>query len=104
MKKFRWQLLIILVTGLVVGILLILQQMNPGEQTDTTPAPITGGVYTEALTGQFLRLNPFLDIYNPPDHSVDQLIFNGLIKFDFRGNPPVRPGRVLGRFPGWDGL
>lgn len=87
MKKFRWQLLIILVTGLVVGILLIFQQMNPGEQTESTPAPITGGIYTEALVGQFLRLNPFLDIYNPPDHSVDQLLFNGLIKFDSKGIP-----------------
>jgi len=32
-------------------------------------------------------LNPFLDVYNPPDHSVDQLIFNGLIHFDSRGIP-----------------
>ncbi len=87
MKKFRWQLLIILVTGLVVGILLILQQMTPGEQADSTPSPISGGVYTEALVGQFLRLNPFLDLYNPPDHAVDQLLFNGLIKFDSQGIP-----------------
>jgi peptide/nickel transport system substrate-binding protein len=87
MKKFRWQLLIILVTGLVVGVLLILQQMNPGEQMESTPSPISGGVYTEALVGQFLRLNPFLDIYNPPDHAVDQLLFNGLIKFDSEGIP-----------------
>jgi peptide/nickel transport system substrate-binding protein len=87
MKKFRWQLLIILVTGLVVGILLILQQVNPGEQAESTPSPISGGVYTEALVGQFLRLNPFLDLYNPPDHAVDQLLFNGLIKFDSKGIP-----------------
>ncbi|MCB2202794.1 peptide ABC transporter substrate-binding protein [bacterium] len=87
MKKFRWQLLIILVTGLVVGILLIVQQVNPGEQVDSTPSPITGGVYTEALVGEFLRLNPFLDLYNPPDHAVDQLLFNGLIKFDSQGIP-----------------
>lgn len=87
MKKFRWQLLIILVTGLVVGILLILQQVNPGEQIDSTPSPISGGVYTEALVGEFLRLNPFLDLYNPPDHAVDQLLFNGLIKFDSQGIP-----------------
>jgi len=87
MKKFRWQLLIILVTGLVVGILLILQQVNPGQETESTPAPITGGVYTEALVGEFLRLNPFLDIYNPPDHAVDKLIFDGLVKFDSEGIP-----------------
>ena len=87
MKKFRWQLLIILVTGLVVGVLLILQQVSPNQETESTPAPITGGVYTEALVGDFLRLNPFLDIYNPPDHAVDKLIFDGLIKFDSEGIP-----------------
>jgi peptide/nickel transport system substrate-binding protein len=87
MKKFRWQLLIILVTGLVVGVLLILQQVNPSQVTESTPAPITGGVYTEGLVGEFLRLNPFLDIYNPPDHAVDKLIFDGLIKFDSQGIP-----------------
>lgn len=87
MKKFRWQLLIILVTGLIVGILLILQQMGGSEEVESTPSPITGGVYTEALVGEFMRLNPFLDIYNPPDHSVDQLIFSGLVRFDSRGIP-----------------
>jgi len=87
MKKYRWQLLIILVTGLIVGILLILQQLDSGEEIESTPAPISGGVYTEALVGQFMRLNPFLDMYNPPDHAVDQLIFNGLVRFDSRGIP-----------------
>jgi peptide/nickel transport system substrate-binding protein len=87
MKKFRWQLLIILVTGLIVGILLIIQQMGGLEEVESTPSPISGGVYTEALVGEFMRLNPFLDIYNPPDHSVNQLIFSGLIHFDSRGIP-----------------
>jgi len=87
MKKFRWQLLIILVTGLIVGILLILQQVGDGEEVERTPSPITGGVYTEALIGEFMRLNPFLDIYNTPDHAVDQLIFNSLVSFDSRGIP-----------------
>ena len=87
MKKFRWQFLIILVTGLVVGVLLILQQVNPGNEAEATPEPISGGVYTEALVGEFLRLNPFLDIYNSPDHAVDQLLFSGLIRFDSEGIP-----------------
>jgi len=87
MKKYRWQLLIILVTGLIVGILLIIQQMDDSEETQSTPSPISGGVYTEALIGEFMRLNPFLDIYNEPDRAVDQLIYNGLIKFDSRGIP-----------------
>ncbi len=87
MKKFRWQLLIILVTGLIVGLLLIIQQLDSNDETELTPSPITGGIYTEALVGNFMRLNPFLDIYNPPDKSVGRLIFNGLIRFDSRGLP-----------------
>jgi len=76
-----------LVTGLIVGVLLILQQMDSGEDFDSTPSPISGGIYTEALIGEFMRLNPFLDIYNQPDRSVDQLIFNGLVRFDSKGIP-----------------
>jgi len=87
MKKYRWQLLIVLVTGLIVGILLIIQQMDDGEEVQSTPSPISGGVYTEALIGEFMRLNPFLDLYNEPDRAVDQLIFNSLVKFDSRGIP-----------------
>jgi len=74
-------------TGLIVGVLLIIQQMDDGEEIQSTPSPISGGVYTEALIGEFMRLNPFLDIYNKPDRAVDQLIYNGLIKFDSRGIP-----------------
>ncbi|MEA3327151.1 MAG: ABC transporter substrate-binding protein [Chloroflexota bacterium] len=87
MKKYRWQLLIILVTGLIVGVLLIVQQMDTGETVESTPSPITGGVYTEALIGDFMRLNPILDVYNTPDRSVDQLVFSGLVKFDSKGIP-----------------
>ncbi len=68
-----------------MGVLLIVQQMNPGEDVESTPSPISGGIYTEALVGEFMRLNPFLDIYNQPDYSVDQLIFNGLIRFNSKG-------------------
>jgi len=87
MKKLRWQLLIILVTGLIVGILLIIQQMDTDDNVVSTPSPITGGIYTEALIGEFMRLNPFLDIYNQSDHAVDQLLFNGLVRFDSKGIP-----------------
>jgi peptide/nickel transport system substrate-binding protein len=87
MKKFRWQLLIILVTGLIVGVLLIIQQIDGDDNIPATPSPISGGFYTEALIGSFMRLNPFLDVYNPPDHAVGRLIFNSLIRFDSRGIP-----------------
>ncbi len=87
MKKYRWQLLIILTTGLIVGILLILQQIDSDEEMTSTPSPISGGIYTEALIGDFMRLNPFLSVHNPPDQDVSRLLFNGLVRFDSQGLP-----------------
>ncbi len=84
MKKLRWQLIIILVTGLVVGVLLISQQpiVKP-----ITPEPAKGGVYSEALVGSLVRLNPLLDTYNSPDRDIDRLLYSGLIRFDSNGLP-----------------
>ena len=64
MKKLRWQLIIIFLTGLVVGILLLGEQ--PAVQT-LAPEPVQGGVYTEALIGAPQRFNPLLDYYNAVD-------------------------------------
>jgi peptide/nickel transport system substrate-binding protein len=85
MKKIRWQLVIILLTGLVVGILLF-NQKQPVSLTHT-PEPTTGGIYTEGLVGSFVRFNPLLDAYNSPDRDVDRLLFSGLIRFDSHGDP-----------------
>jgi peptide/nickel transport system substrate-binding protein len=84
MKKYRWQLLILFVTGLVIGILLILEKRG-GVGVVGTPQPVEGGVYTEALIGNLQRLNPFLDDSNSVDRDVDNLIYTGLIKFDSYG-------------------
>ncbi|MDX9865496.1 MAG: peptide ABC transporter substrate-binding protein [Anaerolineaceae bacterium] len=84
MKKLRWQLIIIFLTGLVVGILLLGEQ--PAVQT-LAPAPVQGGVYTEALIGAPQRFNPLLDYYNAVDRDVDALVYSGLVKFDSRGVP-----------------
>ncbi|MDK2981255.1 MAG: peptide/nickel transport system substrate-binding protein [Chloroflexota bacterium] len=84
MKKFRWQIIIILVTGMVMGLLLL------SEQTGfrlVSPVPASGGVYTEGLIGSMQRLNPVLDYYNSADRDVDRLIFSSLIKFDDKGLP-----------------
>jgi peptide/nickel transport system substrate-binding protein len=84
MKKFRWQLIIILITGVIVGILFLGEQGD--EQAQEEPQPEQGGSYTEALIGSLNRLNPLLDSNNPVDRDVDRLIFSGLLKFDDRGN------------------
>ncbi len=84
MKKFRWQLIIILLTGLVVGILLLSEQP---EVSQTVPEPAKGGYYTEALVGSLQRLNPLLDFYNQADRDVNRLIYSRLVTFDDRGFP-----------------
>jgi hypothetical protein len=95
MKKLRWQLLIIFLTGLVVGILLLGEQPKP-ISTVASPEPVKGGVYTEALVGSLLRLNPLLSIYNPADQDVSRLIFNGLLRFDSTGGPQADLAETYG--------
>ena len=87
MQKFRWQLLIVFITGLLVGIILFFQQRTPQVEVDVTPNPISGGSYTEALVGSFMRLNPMLDHFNQVDHDIDRLLFSSLIRFDSTGLP-----------------
>jgi peptide/nickel transport system substrate-binding protein len=87
MRRFRWQLLIVLITGLVVGLILIFQRSASAPVVESTPNPITGGSYTEALVGGIMRLNPALDRFNQPDRDVDRLIFSSMFKFDSRGLP-----------------
>lgn len=85
MKKLRWQLIIIFLTGLVVGILLLSEQ--PEAAAVFVPEPVQGGIYTEGVVGAPQRLNPVLDFYNPVDRDVDRLLYSSLIKFDSNGNP-----------------
>lgn len=86
MKRFRWQILIVLLAMVAIAVLLIGQQ--PALQPivpDIQPA--TGGVYTEALIGSPGRFNPVLDFYSPVDRDLDYLLFSGLLRFDARGLP-----------------
>lgn len=85
MKKIRWQLVIIFLAGLVIGVLLLNEQ--PVNIPLMTPQPVEGGSYTEGLVGSFQRLNPLLDTYNAADRDIDRLIYSRLIRFDDRGNP-----------------
>lgn len=88
MKKLRWQLLVVVIALVVIGILLVGQQ--PYRLPGVAPAPVQpsiGGVYTEALVGKLGRLNPLLDYYNQVDHDVDRLIYSSLIRFNDQGIP-----------------
>jgi peptide/nickel transport system substrate-binding protein len=95
MKKYRWQLLILFLTGLVVGLLLIMEKRG-GVGEVTTPQPAQGGVYTEALVGNPQRLNPLLDDRNSADRDINALIFSGLVKFDSRGIAQVDLAESIG--------
>ena len=86
MKKYRWQILILCITGLVVGILLILERQG-GLLSNSTSQAAPGGIYTEAMVGSIQRLNPLFDSANNADRDIDRLIFSGLLKFDSRGIP-----------------
>jgi peptide/nickel transport system substrate-binding protein len=86
MKKLRWQFVLLLITGLVVGILLINQQKSVTPES-TAIVPIEGGSYTEALIGNVVRLNPLLDEFNSVDNDVDSLLYSSMLKFDSRGLP-----------------
>ena len=88
MKKYRWQILIIFLTGIIVGILLLSERPEvPEVDSPEDIVPVQGGVYTEALVGEFQRLNPILDTYNDADRAIDELIFSSLLQFDDRGLP-----------------
>jgi len=84
MKKFRWQLLIIFLTGLVIGVLLLVEQ--PGTNL-LLPQPASGGTYTEAMVGQLQRLNPLFAANNPADRDISRLIYSSLFTTDSRGLP-----------------
>ncbi len=84
MKKLRWQILVIVLTLIIVGVLLLSQKPS---QVPTAPEPVSGGIYTEALVGSFGRLNPLLDLNNPADRDIDRLLFSSLIRFDSKGIP-----------------
>jgi peptide/nickel transport system substrate-binding protein len=84
MKRLRWQILVVLVTLVLVGILLLSQQTVT---TVIEAQPTIGGVYTEALIGSMGRLNPLLDWNNSPDRDVNRLLYSGVMRFDARGMP-----------------
>ena len=88
MKKLRWQLLVVFLSLVAIGILLISQQpiRLPGV-VEPVIEPTAGGIYSEALVGSLIRLNPLLDWNNQADRDVDRLIFSGLMRFDAQGLP-----------------
>ncbi len=84
MKHLRWQIFVVVVTLVLVGVLLLSQ--GP-VVAPILPQAAPGGVYTEGLVGGMGRLNPLLDWNNSADRDVDRLVYSGLMRFDARGMP-----------------
>ncbi len=84
MRNLRWQLLIAL-GGLILVFGYLIGQAPTTESTE--PAPVTGGIYREALIGMVNRLNPILDTNNQVDRDIDTLLYRSLVRFDSRGIP-----------------
>ena len=84
MRNIRWQLLIA-IGGLALVVVMLIGQTP--DQVTTPAQPVAGGVHSEALVGQIIRLNPILDSSNQPDRDIDRLIYHGLLHFDSRGTP-----------------
>ena len=87
MKQLRWQLLVVVLALVAIGVLLLGQKPIVLPSTEESIQPVSGGIYTEALVGSFGRLNPLFDAYNPADHDINRLIFSSLVHFDDRGVP-----------------
>jgi len=85
MKRLRLQILIVIVALGAISLLLLSQKPVVPETTFEAPEPVTGGTYTAALIGNFVRFNPVLDYYNSADRDVDRLIFSSLLRFDATG-------------------
>lgn len=72
---------------IAIGVLLFSQDQPLVSQGEPLDQPVVGGVYSEALVGSPVRLNPVLDFYNQVDFDLNRLIYSGLVRFDDRGLP-----------------
>lgn len=86
MKNLRWQILVVVLALLAIGVILFSQQPS-FSAIQPEMKPTTGGIYTEGLVGRLGRLNPILDYYNPADQDVNRLLYSSLVRFDSRGLP-----------------
>jgi peptide/nickel transport system substrate-binding protein len=80
-RHIRWQILLILLGAVLVGILLTYLAIN----YTTVLRPGSGGTYVEGIVGFPHYINPLLSGYNEVDRDVCALMFNGLTRLNERG-------------------
>ncbi len=87
MKKLRWQILVVFLALIAIGVVLLGQEQPSITGEESADQPVVGGAYTEALIGSPVRINPLLDFYNQVDRDIGALVFCSLVQFDDRGLP-----------------
>jgi peptide/nickel transport system substrate-binding protein len=97
-RHIRWQILLILLGVVLVGILLTYLALN----YTTVLRPGYGGTYVEGIAGFPHYLNPLLSGYNDVDRDVCALLFNGLTRMNADGE--VEPDLAHWDPPSPDGL
>jgi len=80
-RHIRWQILLILLGIVLVGILLTYLAIN----YTTVIRPGEGGTYVEGIVGLPQILNPLLSGYNGVDRDICALIFSGLTRLSEHG-------------------
>jgi peptide/nickel transport system substrate-binding protein len=80
-RYIRWQILLILLGVVLVGILLTYLAIN----YTTVDRPGHGGTYVEGMAGFPRHLNPLLSGYNDVDRDLCSLLFSGLTRLNERG-------------------
>ena len=97
-RHIRWQILLILLGILLVGILLAYLAAN----YTTVLRPGRGGTYVEGIAGFPRYLNPLLSGYSEVDRDICALLFGGLTRLNERGE--VEPDLARGWEMSPDGL
>lgn len=80
-RYLRWQVLLILIGVVLVGIFLAYLAVN----YTTVLRPGRGGTFVEGIAGFPHYLNPLLSGYSEADRDVCALMFNGLTRLNERG-------------------
>jgi peptide/nickel transport system substrate-binding protein len=97
-RYIRWQILLILLGGVLVGILLTYLSVN----YTTVLRPGHGGTYVEGIAGYPQYLNPLLSGNGGVDRDICALMFSGLTRLNERGE--VEPDLARGWEVTLDGL
>jgi peptide/nickel transport system substrate-binding protein len=82
--NLRWQLLLAVISfGLILS---LLSYEVKSSSLCTVTLPAAGGTYAEGIVGAPRYLNPLLSDANPVDREIGSLLFDGLTRYDERGN------------------